>query len=69
MWVSDAGNWGVPGGALSGGACKRKDPPNSGSGSGDGDEGAPSEATDAPPGARRRGRSAGAEGKAPRPSM
>ncbi len=62
MWVSDAGNWGVPGGALSGSACKRKDPPAGGSSSDSPTPPtsvAPSEAGDATPGGPRRGRSGG----------
>lgn len=68
MWVSAAGNWGVPGGASGSAACKRKDAPTAGgssSGDGDGDSptpptsAAPSEAGDATPGGPRRGRSSG----------
>ena len=63
MWMSEAGNWGVPGGALGGAACKRKDPP-AGSSSGDSPTPptsvAPSEADDTTPGGLRRGRSSGA---------
>lgn len=68
MWVSDAGNWGVPGGALGGGTCKRKEPP-AGSSSSSSDAPtpatsvAPSEAGDATPGGPRRGRSGGGGGK------
>ena len=64
MWMSDAGNWGVPGGALGGGACKRKGPPAGGSSSSSdaptpATSVAPSEAGDSTSGGPRRGRSSG----------
>lgn len=73
-WVSDAGNWGVPGGTMGGGACKRKqsEPPGSSGGANlpasTMPPGAPSEADEDSPGGPRRGRSLGGGAKAPKGS-